>query len=240
MRDPHPKPVLCSSKKVEDRWRGELIYEFLEDSSGIRVKWKHILQKPACWGVTVKFFVDNLEIKKFYSKGHKVDWVEIKSDTTFELKIRAVYMTEPKCFQASWTINMDNARSTNTTTTTTTTLLPRFTLVDNSKPELEETTTLTVTENTVVTNERVFRREEDDGGSENNNNTIVVAGSVGGSAVVLVSLVGIGLWRKKSRSSPEKSPEDVDENPVYGIYSDNPEDDYITFEDNNENYYASD
>ena len=58
--------------------------------------------------------------------------------------------------------------------------------------------------------------------------------------IVLVLIVVIALCLRKSRSSPKNSPEEVDENPDYDIYSDNPEDDYIRFEDNNENYYASD
>ena len=98
LQDPYPKPgVLCSSSEAEDRWRGELIYENLEDSSGIRVKWKHILQRSDCWGVEVKFYVNN----RYYSRGshaahRNMDWVEIQSDKTFELKIQALYQGEPR------------------------------------------------------------------------------------------------------------------------------------------------
>ena len=80
--DPFPKPgVLCSSPEPENIWRGELIFEYLEDSSGIRVKWKHIVQKADCWGVAVKFYVNNRELERASIAEHEnIDWVEIRED----------------------------------------------------------------------------------------------------------------------------------------------------------------
>ena len=65
VQDPFPKPgVLCSSPEPENIWRGELIFEYLEDSSGIRVKWNHIVQKADCWGIAVEFYVNNRELER--------------------------------------------------------------------------------------------------------------------------------------------------------------------------------
>ena len=113
VQDPYPKPgVLCSSPEPENIWRGELIFEYLEDSSGIRVKWKHIVQKADCWGVAVKFYVNNRELKRASIAEHEnIDWVEIREEKTFQLKIKALYnllKTEPKCLEASRTINMNH------------------------------------------------------------------------------------------------------------------------------------
>ena len=47
--DPYPKlGDNCTSTQLEYRWRRELIYEILEDSSGIRVSWNHNVQRSDC------------------------------------------------------------------------------------------------------------------------------------------------------------------------------------------------
>lgn len=221
--------------KAEDRFRGELIYEYLEDSSGIRVKWKHILQRSDCNTVRLKFFVDNLLAKEVSHEKHRdIYWVEIKAEKTFELKIEAHYKTEPKCFQASKTINMNPVEGASKEKVHGTLPDLKFTVA----LEPEETTTLAVTENNVVMNETALGQEGGEGGSDEAADTVIIACSVGGSAIVLVVVIALSL--RKSRSSAKNSPEEVDDNPDYGIYSDNPDDDCVTFEDNNENYYASD
>ena len=71
--------------------------------------------------------------------------------------------------------------------------------------------------------------------------TIIFAVSAGGSALVLVLIIAIALClRRKSRSSPRNSPEEVDENHMYGTYGYGDDPDYITAEDSNPYYGSSD
>ena len=206
----YPKPgAFCTSPEHENRWRGELIYEYLEDSSGIRVKWKHILQRPDCSSVNLHFYVDNVFFSPVTQHNSKhLDWVEIRVEKTFELKIQAIYRSDPKCFEASRTIKMDTESSS-------TEQVEIVTPLADVEPK-EETTT-----------------QAPDG-------TIIFAVSAGGSALVLVLIIAIALClRRRSQSSPRNSPEEVDENHMYGTYGygDDPDDpDYITAEDSNPYY----
>ena len=58
--------------------------------------------------------------------------------------------------------------------------------------------------------------------------------------IILIVVIGL-LWRRKSslKNSLEEEVE-VDENHVYGIYSEDPADDYCFVEDTNMNYEATD
>ena len=56
---------------------------------------------------------------------------------------------------------------------------------------------------------------------------------------MLISIAGITLCTKKFKARSNRLPAEVDKNHDYGIYSDDPDDDYIFVEDNND-YYASD
>ena len=232
LRDLYPKPgAYCTSSEIEDRWRGELIYEYLANSTGIRVKWKNIVQRSDCDSVEVKFFVNNLFTIKLYHKVHKnIDWVEIKADKTFELKIKALYKTEPKCIQASRKIIMG--------------LLAPMTTY---KIDLDTTTTTPASNvnNLSAEGGQISRPEDGEEGRSNKTveNTVIIGCSAGGSAIVLILVVVISLCRWKSRSSSRNSPEEVDKNTVYGTYAygDDPDDeDYITMEDKNPNYEPSD
>ena len=103
-----PKPgVQCSDSEVENRWRGELIYEQLNESNtGIDLKWKHLVQNPHCPRL-MKLFVNNRWVKNIYPKNihRNVESVELRERETFELKIQVLYHEEPKCLEASTTIN---------------------------------------------------------------------------------------------------------------------------------------
>ena len=97
--------------------------------SGIRVKWKHIVQRSDCDSVEVKFFVNNRLTNKLSHYYHKsIEWVEIKAEKTFELRIQTIYQIEPKCIQARRMIKIgklteqryskDTANGTSATTDT--------------------------------------------------------------------------------------------------------------------------
>ena len=109
-RESHPKwGVRCSDTKVESRWRGELIYEKLEGDSGIKIKWKLLVQKPNCL-VELKFFVNDRVLKSIFPqrKTHNSDWIELTAIENFELKVQAHYYTDPKCFEATEAITLKN------------------------------------------------------------------------------------------------------------------------------------
>ena len=63
-RERHPKyEINCNrDTQVENRWRGELIYEKLDSDAGIKIKWKLLVQKPDC-PAEMKFYVNNREFK---------------------------------------------------------------------------------------------------------------------------------------------------------------------------------
>merc|ERR1719239_717775 len=90
---------------------------------------------------------------------------------------------------------------------------------------------------------QISRQEDFEGRSNKTvDNTVIIGCSAGGSAIVLVSIVVIGMCLWKSRSSSRNSPVEVDENTVYGTYAygDDPDDDdYITAEDKNPYYESS-
>ena len=68
-REGHPKyEINCNrDTQVENRWRGELIYEKLDSDSGIKIKWKLLVQKPDC-PAEMKFYVNNRELKSISAK----------------------------------------------------------------------------------------------------------------------------------------------------------------------------
>ena len=106
----HPKwGVKCSDTEVENRWREQLIYEKLEGNSGIRIKWKFLIQKPSC-ALELKFLGDDRESKSIFPqrKSHNSDWIELTERNNFELKVQAHYFTGPKCFEATKTIILKN------------------------------------------------------------------------------------------------------------------------------------
>ena len=97
--------------------------------SGIRIRWKHIVQRPDCDTVEVKLYVNNRFTNKLSHYYHKnIEWVEIKAEKTFELRIQALYQIEPKCIQARRMIKIgklteqrfskDTANGTSATTDT--------------------------------------------------------------------------------------------------------------------------
>ena len=289
-RDAYPKPgAYCTSPEAENRWRGELIYEYLEGLSGIKVNWKHIVQRSDCDTVSLKFFVNNRFVKGVSHYVHKnIDWVEIRAEKTFELKIQAQYHTEPyheepKCLEASTTITLtqtisptysdeksnskpllstipplqilstlevdvkettQNNRITQDSTTTqnnTTTSNENTTTKNNTTTTQENTTpknnmtTLNSTATEVPINQAVSDVQDGGENTDPDTTTIVICSAVG-SGVLLITIAGITLCRRKSRSSSNNLRAEVDENPDYGIYSDDPDDDYITVEDNNPYY----
>ena len=79
----------------------------------------------------------------------------------------------------------------------------------------------------------------DDGENTDPETTTIITCSAVGSVVLLISIAGITLCTKKFRARSNKLQAEVDENPDYGIYSDDPDKDYIFVEDNND-YYAAD
>ena len=84
--------------------------------------------------------------------------------------------------------------------------------------------------------------EEKSSDPSKNDDTTIIAWAAGGSAIVLtILIVVIGLlWRRKSSLKNSLEEVEVDENHVYGIYSEDPADDYCFVEDTNMNYEASD
>ena len=104
------KGVQCENTEVENRWRGELIYEMLEGNSGIKIKWKHVVQKSDC-PAELKFFVNERVLKSIFpqkSKSQNSDWIELNERNNFGLKVQAHYYTDPKCFEATQTITFNN------------------------------------------------------------------------------------------------------------------------------------
>ena len=279
------------STEVGNRWRGELIYEELEDKTGINIKWKHIAQNPECPRL-IRLFVNNLWIKNIYPQNrHKnVDSIELRERETFELKIQVRYHSEPKCLEASTTIELtktisptydptdenNNEENSNEETSEGETqvsesgeanithfLLPPFPTFSTLEEDIETTsenntgtqnnTTTQDDKTTTQNNTRTqnTRTQDHEATTQNNtttqgnntrtkNTTTIIICSVAGSGVLLISIAGIAFCRKKYRSGSNNLKQaEVDENPDYGIYSDDPDDDYITVEDNND-YYASD
>ena len=205
--DQYPKPgAYCTSTEAENKWRGELIYEYLKDSTGIRVRWKHILQRSDCWGVEVKFYVNNRFTNSVSSFGH--DWVEIKADKTFELKIQALYQTEPKCFEASRIINMDITGGINnkklTFVTTFAPLLPTTFAEKTTEDSIAEDT-----ENATAASIDTFFTED------NYKNTIIISLSSLLVIIIIVFTVIAIVMRKRIREGIMKVD---DNNDVYGTY----------------------
>ena len=100
------------STEVGNRWRGELVYEELEDKTGINIKWKHIVQKPECPRL-IRLYVNNLWVKSIFPKNRhrKVESVELREQENFQLKIEVLYHSEPKCLEASTIIELTKAIS---------------------------------------------------------------------------------------------------------------------------------
>ena len=207
--DQYPKPgAYCTSTEAENKWRGELIYEYLKDSTGIRVRWKHILQRSDCWGVEVKFYVNNRFTNSVSSFGH--DWVEIKADKTFELKIQALYQTEPKCFEASRTINMDNTRGINNKklsfVTTFPPLLPTMTMFADKTTE--DSMAIVTTNATSATIDTFFTKDD-------YKNTIII--SVSSLLVIIIVVFTVIAIMKRRRTREGIMKVDVNSD-VYGTY----------------------
>ena len=60
-KDSHPNPnVTCEHSEAKGRWRGELRFRILEDSTGIAIEPKHLVQRPEC-AEKLLFFVNNRE-----------------------------------------------------------------------------------------------------------------------------------------------------------------------------------
>ena len=121
-REGHPKyGINCNRDiQIEDRWRGELIYEKLEGDLGIKIKWKLLVQKPDC-PAELKFFVNNRELKSISprkSKSHNSDWIELTAMENFELKVQALYYTDPKCIEATKIIILKDKVTPRPTSTT--------------------------------------------------------------------------------------------------------------------------
>ena len=192
--DAYPKAgAFCTSTEPGFRWRGELIYEYLEDSSGIRVKWKHILQRPDCLTVLVNFFVDNAFFKVVSPLRHSnIDWVEIRAEKTFELKIQALYRIDPKCFEASKTIKMDNGEET-------TTLVEKPT-EDSIGKDTANTTSATI--------DNFFTKDD-------YKNTIIISlSSLLVIIIIVFTVIAIVVWRRIREGIMK-----VDDNrDVYGTY----------------------
>ena len=211
--DPYPKPgAFCTSPEAENRWRGELIYEYLEDSNGIRVKWKHILQRPDCNSVNLNLFVDNVFFSAVTHYNHRnVDWVEIRAEKTFELKIQAIYRMDPKCFEASKTINIDNREETTT-------------IVE--KPT-EDSITKDKANTTSATIDNFFTKDD-------YKNTIIISlSSLLVIIIIVFTVIAIVVWRRIREGIMK-----VDDNrDVYGTYYGG-EVEYSEVQDSNP-YYGS-
>ena len=117
-RHPMSEIVCTRDTQVEKRWRGELIYEKLEGDSGIKIKWKLLVQKPDCPS-ELKFFVNDRELKSVspQQENHKSDWIELNEKNNFELKVQAHYYRKPKCFEATKRIILKNNVTPSPTTT---------------------------------------------------------------------------------------------------------------------------
>ena len=112
-KDSHPNPnVTCEHSEAKDRWRGELRFRILEDSTGIAIEPKHLVQRPEC-AEKLLFFVNNRKAATWQPRVHKCRnkdcslelWLE--TEDTFDLKIQAFYLnTDQKCFQANRTIRL--------------------------------------------------------------------------------------------------------------------------------------
>ena len=230
-RDQYPKPgAYCTSSEIEDRWRGELIYEHLEDLSGIRVKWKYIVQRPDCDTVELKFFVNDTFVKNVSPTFYKnIEMITLKAEDNFELKIQAQYKTAPKCVEATKTIKMEQTPQKITPGKDVETPIAR-------KPDINFPELTADDQGFSGTDETKSQDPAD------SRYMTIIACSAGGSAIVLISIFVIGMCLWKSRSSQRNSPMEVDENTVYGTYAygDDPDDDdYITAEDKNPYYEES-
>jgi len=286
-RERHPKnEINCNmDTDVENRWRGELIYEEREGDSGIKIKWKLLVQKPDC-PAELKFFVNDRELKSIFpqkSESQKSDWIELNERCNFELKVQAQYYTDPKCFEATETItlnkktdpvyNVSNAEAIDedekpgevtldpeSDTSTpgivldedTFTLLPSVIMPvfdengklksdENGTVVMEEETTQEVTTSTNSPMSENMIRTKPGNIDENDNTTQIAAGSVSAIFVVLIIVVSAIVGRKKCRSGTALEQEDIDENRVYGIYSDDADDDdYIVMQDTCPDYEPAD
>ena len=117
-QDSHPKPgVTCEHTEANDRWRGELRYTILEDFSGIAIEPKYIVQKPECTEKLLFFVNNRLAMYWQHSVQKRIKQMGLNTGNTFvlgsntgktfELKIQALYPTEPKCLQGSTTIDLN-------------------------------------------------------------------------------------------------------------------------------------
>merc|ERR1719507_408280 len=61
----------------------------------------------------MKLYVNNIWVKNIYPKNRhrKVESVELREEETFQLKIQVLYHSEPKCLEASATIELTKAKS---------------------------------------------------------------------------------------------------------------------------------
>ena len=297
-RERHPKYDINCNKdtQVEDRWRGELIYEKLDGDTGIKIKWELLVQKPDCPS-ELKFYLNDHELKSISpqkSKTHKSDWIELTAMENFELKVQAHYYTDPKCFEATKAItlknntdlayNIGNAEAINdnekhgkiiqdppesgTSTPSIVfeedklpftplgpVILPAFNENGTRKKDEngtvmmeEETTKEVITTTNSPAPENMIRNNASkiDSAADNDDNddstiAIAVACSVTATLVIIILVVGAIIWRKRCKSSAANEQEDIDENRVYGIYSDDADDDdYIVMQDTCPDYEPAD
>ena len=298
-RKAHPKTgVICQNTEVENRWRGELIFEKLRGDTGIKIKWKHLIQRPDC-PQELKFFVDSREAKIISPQRYEgSEWIELVENDNFELKVQTLYSTEPSCFEAKKTITWKNktipihnkshddaiADSKNGKSEfegmpedqITHAILPPIpnpvfdendTLLtnENGNVVLEEATSVEITTN--INNQEsqntkriklngynndednVKQKESDnmmrinsiDTKENEADNTEIIAASSVTAVLVVIIVVGAIIGRRKCRSGAALEQEDIDENTVYGIYSDDADDhDYIVMQDTCPDYEPAD
>ena len=270
--------IVCTrDTQVEKRWRGELIYEKLEGDSGIKIKWKLLVQKPSC-PAELKFFANDRLSKSIFpqQENHKSDWIELIERNHFELKVQAQYYRKPKCFEATKSITLHNKTNLNIgnreainddekpgeitpdpESGTSTSGTSHFTLPpvplpafdengtikkdENGTVVMEEETTQEVTTTTNIPMPENMIRTNPGNIDENDNSTNIAAGSASATLVIVIIVVAAIIGRNKCRSSATNEQEDIDENRVYGIYSDDADDDdYIVMQDTCPDYEPAD
>ena len=107
--------------RVENIWRGELVYEELEGGSGIRVNWKLLVQKPHCVA-GLKFFVNDRLSKTVHLVKNNSDWIELAESNDFNLKVQVLYrksfdhkevfIREYNCTEATKTVTVKKDETT--------------------------------------------------------------------------------------------------------------------------------
>ena len=232
----------CSGKWYDgSSWRGELktrensagvtffyifaflFSVFLSFCAGITLWWQNLLENPDCVK-SIRIFLDGELAKDLERPGSKQEKIQIPYIST-KCRIHSVLLTVEvdtnerlRCYQASIAVTHHprHKGECNEETPGVQNHLP----VSEEAPNQNNTTPEcdVRTKPTDCTVQKAMGNNETSTGA-------IIACSVIGSGIVLILMVGITLWRKKSNSSPKNPPKEINQNNVYGICSEGHADD---------------